>query len=348
MRVKIVAFTAKGCVTAREVAQCLDGDFCEVFSKTTSDCTGTRRIKEAISEWTGEAMASSDALIFVGATGVAVRMIAPFIKDKRTDPAIVCMDDNGKFVISLLSGHVGGANRLAYKIASKIGGTPVITTATDVNGKFAVDVFATDNGMMFKNKWLAKEVSARILDGRDVMFQSEFPIEGPMPAELKEREDGEMGILISSKSLPMLPYDRTLVLVPKHRIVGVGCKRDTPFETVFDVLSSVFRENNMSMDSIRMIASIDLKADEPALMKFSVEYKTPLIFYTSAELNAMKDIGYSKSDFVKSVTDVDCVCERAAMKASKKGDLVCKKVARNGVTVAVVEENFTVRFGEVE
>lgn len=346
MHVMIVAFTVKGCQTAKRVAGVLEGDRCEIFSKTTADVKDTKRVQVPLVDWTGNAMASSDALIFVGATGVAVRMIAPYIKDKKKDPAVICMDDTGKFVISLLSGHVGGANRLTSKIAQGIGGIPVITTATDVNGKFAVDVFAVENGMKFRGKALAKEVSARILDGKDVYFESEFFVEGLVPSELKEKDDGDLGILISSKFFPMLPFDRTLVLIPKHYVVGIGCRKDIPCENVNILFCKVLREMNIAFESVRLIASIDLKKNEPAIKKLSEDFDIPTVFYTSGELNDIDYKGFTRSEFVKSVTDVDCVCERAAVKASKSGDLICRKVVLNGVTISIVQEEYIVKFNE--
>jgi len=346
MHVMIVAFTVRGCQTAKRVSDVLEGDSCEIFSKTTADVKDAKKILVPLVDWTGNAMATSDALIFVGATGVAVRMIAPHIKDKKKDPAVICMDDNGKYVISLLSGHVGGANRLTSKIAKGIDGIPVITTATDVNGKFAVDVFAVENSMKFRGKALAKEVSARLLDGKDVYFESEFRVDGLLPSELKEREDGDLGILISSKFFPMLPFNRTLVLIPKHHVVGIGCRKDIPFDSVNELFCKTLRDMNIAYESVRLIASIDIKRNELALNMLSVKYDIPIVFYTAGELNEQDDIGFTRSDFVKSITDVDCVCERAAVKASKSGELVCRKVAMEGVTISIVREDYTVVFNE--
>ena len=127
-----------------------------------------------LSEWTKEAFLRDDALIFVGACGIAVRSIAPYVRDKFQDPAVVCVDEAGQFVIPLLSGHVGGANRLAEMVASGIGAVPVVTTATDVEKKFAVDMFAKDHGFVITDRKLAKEISADILAGEPVGVFSDF------------------------------------------------------------------------------------------------------------------------------------------------------------------------------
>lgn len=344
--ISIVAFTAKGCVLAEKIAGVLKDRDCKVFSKTQSESADTAKIEGSLSEWTGKAMETSEAVVFVSATGIAVRMIAPYVKDKKKDPAVVCLDDNGRFVISLLSGHVGGANRLASEIASAIGAVPVITTATDVNGKFAVDQFAAENGMRFRGKRIAKEIASKLLDGKTVGFVSDYPVEGGLPAGISEKRDHDTGILISSEYEPELPFKDTLVLVPEDHVVGIGCKKDIPYENVHSLFCDTLKKLDISPDSVRVIASIDLKEDETALKELCREFGLPSVFFTADELNSMENIGFSGSDFVRSVTSVDCVCERSAVKASKDGKLILKKTSKDGVTIAVVKEDFKIIFKE--
>ena len=127
-------------------------------------------------------------IIFIGATGIAVRSIAPFVKDKLTDSPVIVIDELGQFVIPLLSGHVGGANALAQEISQAIGATPVITTATDINKVFAVDVFAEKNGLRLLDKSKIKTVSSKILKGETIIIKSEIdgvPFEGVQPDRVK-------------------------------------------------------------------------------------------------------------------------------------------------------------------
>ena len=138
-------------------------------------------VDESIKEWTKARFADCDAIIFIGACGIAVRSIAPFVKSKKVDPAVVVVDEQGKFAISLLSGHIGGANELAQEVAEIVHGQPVVTTATDLNNKFAVDVFAKKNGCFISDMNLAKEVSAALLAGKEVGFASDFPWLGEIP-----------------------------------------------------------------------------------------------------------------------------------------------------------------------
>lgn len=342
--ISIVAFTAKGCILAEKIADILKDRDCKAYSKTRSDSSDTIMIGTSLSKWTEDAMKNSEAVIFVGATGIAVRMIAPYIKDKKEDPAVVCLDDNGRFVISLLSGHVGGANRLTSEIASGIGAVPVITTATDVNGKFAIDEFASMNGMRFRGKKTAKDIASYLLDGKTVGFRSEYPVEGKLPEGFSETEECEIGAMVSSKCTPDMPFKSTLVLVPEIHIVGMGCKKDIPYENVRSLFCETLKKMNISICSVRAIASIDLKKEEPALKELCKEFGIPSVFFTSEELNSLDNIGYSESNLVRSVTGVDCVCERSAIKASKNGKLILRKTSKNGVTIAIAEENFKITF----
>ena len=344
MKIRIIAFSANGCKIAGLVADVLSADECEVFSKTNSAPTGFKDAGK-LDAWAEDSMNSCDAIVFIGATGIAVRAIAPYVKDKKKDPAVVCVDDIGRFAISLLSGHIGGANRLTERIAAGIGATPVITTATDIHGRFAVDVFSTDNNMVFRGTKTAKDVSAWILDGKEVGFLSEYPHTGSMPPELKVRDCGDIGITVSSKAAPPKPFGETLVLIPKIHVVGIGCKRGAAYESVRSLFDDTLKAADIDVKSVRAIASIDLKKDEAAIRQLSLETGIPAVFYTAEELNDQPNVGFSKSDFVKSVTDVDCVCERAAMKASLNGRIVSGKVACNGVTAAVARDDFTIRFG---
>ncbi|MCD8103535.1 MAG: cobalamin biosynthesis protein [Lachnospiraceae bacterium] len=176
----IASFTARGKSVADKLAGAFEGEY-EIT-----------RYEAGLRAWCASLFASgADGIIFVGACGIAVRSIAPFLKSKMTDPAVLVIDEAGQFVISLLSGHIGGANRLAILAAQILGATPVITTATDVNGKFAVDVFAKDNGLRIGSMKAAKEISAAILRGEKVGVCCEGEIEGNIPPELVLLETGE-------------------------------------------------------------------------------------------------------------------------------------------------------------
>ena len=208
MRAAVVCFTAQGCRTALQIRFILEqtGEKADIWCKKKDYLPpeGILQMEEPLKKWTGEQFSCCDALIFVGAVGITVRSIAPFLESKTKDPAVITVDEQGKFVISLLSGHIGGANELCSRIADGLEAVPVITTATDLNRKFAVDVFARKNGLWISDMKLAKQISADLLDGRRVGFYSDFPVEGEFPSQLFLMEE-KQGIRSGDSGCGMLP-----------------------------------------------------------------------------------------------------------------------------------------------
>mgnify|MGYP000414646151 CR=1 FL=1 len=249
-----------------------------------------------------------DALIFVGAAGIAVREIAPYVRDKRTDPAVLGLDERANFVIPLLSGHIGGANALARRLAAALGATAVVTTATDVNGKFSVDTWAAEHGCAISDMGGAKQISAEILE-HSVPVCSDFPIQGPLPGGLVLGESGELGIYVGYRC--SAPFLHTLRLVPRVLRVGVGCRRGISREAVEEAIGKVFAENRLDPAAILGVFSIDLKEHEPGLLAACAAHGWPAHFYSASQLQAVPG-EFTGSDFVRAVTGVENVCERAA------------------------------------
>lgn len=306
-------------------------------------------VDESIREWTGRRFEDSDAIVFVGACGIAVRSIAPFIKSKKLDPAVVVVDEQGNFAISLLSGHIGGANELAEEIADIVHAQAVVTTATDLNDKFAVDVFAKKNGCFISDMEMAKEVSAALLAGKQIGFASDFPWIGEVPDGLKLYEEGqenpEMGIYVTTGYMEH-PFIHTLYLIPRVLTTGVGCKKNTPKEIVEKVIRRACDELLAPSVAMEQVASINLKKDEQGIIEYCEERKLPFITYTAEELKEV-DGTFAESKFVKEITGVDNVCERAALLGSCKegrGRLVLRKYAQEGVTVALAMKKWSVNF----
>ncbi len=336
MKAALFAFTRRGCETARRILTALPEAHWQCF---TLERLSEPNFGTLTTECYGQAFGASDLLVFVGACGIAVRKIAPYVRDKRTDPAVVCVDEQGTFAISLLSGHIGGANGLTKTIAQAIGAVPVITTATDVNGKFSVDTWATENGCVIDDMKLAKAVSAAILE-RNVPFFSEIPIVGRLPDGLTPGNTGTLGICVSFQE--SAPFARTLRLIPRILHLGIGCRKGTPKETIAQAVDRVFRENHLDFRAVCLAASIDLKQEEPGLLAFCRERELPVKFYSAAQLSAVPG-EFTPSPFVRSVTGVDNVCERAALLGAER--LLVKKTADCGVTVAVAVKHWEVHFG---
>ena len=337
MKIRMIAFSRRGCELSLRLRDALSDHDCEIFSKTVADVEGIEKVKWSTSAWTEESFRVADAVIFISATGIAVRYIAPYLKSKAVDPAIVCMDDQGKYAIPLLSGHIGGANDLARTIAERTGALPVITTATDTLGKFAVDSFAVKNNLYIACMPAVKEISARIVDDKKVGLVIDVPYSKEVPPELDLSENHDLGIFISY-SRSKGPYKRTLKLIPKCHILGIGCRRDTPRDAIEAAVDEIMKKENISLKSVKKVASIDLKKEEEGLLAYAKLIRAEPVFFSAEELAALPDIGFTPSERVKELVGVDNVCERAAFAASKDGEIVIKKFAKDGVTVALVRE----------
>lgn len=323
MTAAILAFTRRGAALGKALAEALDASL-HVPARFAAE-VGVEAC-DSLEGWTARMWGEKDALIFVGACGIAVRAIAPHVKDKFTDPAVVSVDEAGKFVVPLLSGHVGGANELALRVACLTGGQAAISTATDVNGLFAVDVWARERDMAITDRTLAKEVSAALLEGKAVGFASDFGHSCPQGLTVSP---AELGVWVTWKT-GNGPFARTLRLVPKGLILGIGCRRGTPQAAIEEAVSAALAGYEPA--AVERVATIDLKQDEPGLLAFCAAHNLPLSVYSAAELAAVEG-DFTPSDFVKGITGVDNVCERSAVLAG--GAILVPKQAKNGVTVAV-------------
>ncbi len=332
MTCAVIAFTRRGAALGRRLTQALGGTL-HVPPRLAKECAGESYT--SMEDWTSENWNSAQALIFVGACGIAVRAIAPYVKDKFSDPAVVAVDEAGNFAISLLSGHVGGANVLARRIAAITGGQAVITTATDVNSLFAVDVWARERQLVISDRALAKAVSAALLEGKHVGFSSDFPVTGTLPAGLTEAPQ-LLNIRVTDRAVAQA---NTLALIPKVLTLGIGCRRG---KTAAEIEEAVVRAlNGVGLDrrAAESAASIDLKKDEPGLLEFCENWDLPFYTYSAGQLRQAPG-EFHHSELVQQVTGVDNVCERAAVMAG--GTLILPKQAANGVTVAVARKAITI------
>jgi cobalt-precorrin 5A hydrolase len=341
MKVRLVAFTSKGAALAlglmKLLSQCSYS--VEGFSKTNVD--GLFPLKTDIKTFAKESFDCCDAVVFIGAAGIAVRAIAPFIISKNKDPAVIVIDETGRFVIPILSGHIGGANELAEKIAVLIGAVPVITTATDINHLFAADVWATAHNCHICDISEIKYISAAVLRGEQVGLNSEFPVAGQIPQELILANDGKIGISISH--IPQKsPFEHTLRLVPKQYVVGIGCRKGVDPQILQQQFINVLKTNQIPIEAIDCIATIDIKVNEPAINILCNKYNFKLKTFSADELSQVSG-DFTVSDFVKSVTGVDNVCERAAVRVSN-GKLMIKKSPASGVTIAVAKSEWRCDF----
>ena len=321
MKIGLIAFTAKGRAYLQRVAQALTFAEPRIYDKTSTDPK----------TWLESEFDNCEALIFVGATGIAVRLLAPLLKSKDRDPAVLVLDEAGRFVIPLVSGHIGGANALARELAAKLDLTAVITTATDLNNVWAVDVWATQQGCAIENIATIKHVSAALLNGATVGFCSDFPLAGRLPQGLAAAQNGVLGVCVSLNAA-LKPFDVTLNVVPKIVTLGVGCRKNTSFEDLESFALQTLALHHLSPKALQNLATIELKRDEPCLRAFAEKYNLGFKVFTADELKTAPG-SFSGSAFVKSVTGVGNVCERAAVLAAQ-GQPLFGKTAHNGITLA--------------
>ncbi|MBQ8935081.1 MAG: cobalt-precorrin 5A hydrolase [Oscillospiraceae bacterium] len=283
----------------------------------------------SLGDWTGERFQTCKAIVYVGAAGIAVRAIAPFLRNKAKDPAVVSLDEGGSFVIPLVSGHLGGANALAREIAEICGGTAVITTATDVNGVFAVDSWAKRQHLTVLQPERIKAVSAKRLSGQTVSVYAPWPIRGEPPTGVKRAENADEADVV----VDVRPHAVSgLCLAPKTLVLGIGCRRGIAPEELERVFTRFCGGRGILPESVCRAASIDRKAEEAGLLAFCGGHGWETDFYSAGELRAVSG-AFTPSPFVERTVGVDNVCERSAV-LSAKGSLVEQKYAENGVTMA--------------
>ena len=308
MNIAIAAFTNRGIALAQRIAEFL-GD-AEVFAPERFVRDGVGEISPSLSEWAGRVFHEAGALVFVGACGIAVRAVASHVASKLHDPAVIVIDESGKFVIPILSGHIGGANDLARKIAGFIHAQAVITTATDVNNLVAVDEWAVRHDCAIENPQAVKTVSGALLEGASV------------------------GVAVTCEEMPA-PFPITLWLRPRVLVLGTGCNRGVDPAKFEECALDFLKGAGVSVLSVKAVASIDLKKDEPALKAFAEKYRVPFLVFSASELQAVQG-KFSASELVRHFTGTDNVCERSAVLAAGEGSVLLRsKCIYDGMTFAL-------------
>lgn len=348
MKLSIVCFTESGARLCEKLMKGFQeaGDRCQGYGPEKKSLIP---LSSSLKEWTGEQFSEKDGIIFIGAAGIAVRAVAPFLQGKEKDPAVVVLDDLGRFSISLLSGHLGGANELAERAAEITGGQAVITTATDNHGGFAVDLFAKKHGLFITEIKKIKSVSSAVLKGEEVGFYSDFPVKGELPKGLRSEKDCRVNFWITVRDEPETEKEAALRdalrLVPKILVAGIGCRKGISPQAVETAVNQTFLTWNLSLDGLAACASIDIKKEEPGICEYADGKGIPFYTFSSRTLSQVEG-EFSASSFVRQVTGVDNVCERAALACVKElggGRLLVKKQVLNGVTIAVAVRDWMIK-----
>ncbi|MCR5215403.1 MAG: cobalamin biosynthesis protein [Lachnospiraceae bacterium] len=331
-----MAFTNEGKKLASRMKDLWTNHVVEVFDGTIPR-----------TEWVKEGFDLRIPMVFIGACGIAVRTIAPFLQDKLTDPAILVMDEAGEYVIPILSGHVGGANALSREVEALMGAKPVITTATDVQKKCAMDVIARKNGFRIVNRSQIAVVAKKALEGYPIklLLCDGITVKEPVPEGImcfleQDHAGGckDMDVILC-QTIPegdfLAGKNAPLVLQHQELILGIGCKKGTVREAIDTLVLEALSNISSSMDAVAGIATIDLKKREYGLLAFGQSYGKDIYTYDAETLKAVSGT-FAESKFVEEITGVGNVCERAALKAAGEGAmLISPKLAKNGVTVAI-------------
>lgn len=270
------------------------------------------------------------ACVFIMASGIVLRAVAPFIKDKRRDPAVIVIDEKGKHVISLLGGHEAGANRLAGEIAACIGGRPVITTATDINHLTPIDVFARENELAVERRELLPTISARHLEEGTLRVYSEIDV--ALPGDYRGVPDPEdADVLITYRQYPY----KGLYLRPGRLVLGIGLNTGTGTEEIERAVLKVFEEHGLSPLSLSMVATHEKKKTEKGLREFALKYGLEIKGFSAEEINSVPDV--EKSEAARKALGVNGVAEPSALLASRAENLIVKKRKTGNLTLAVSE-----------
>lgn len=347
-RLAVWALTPNGANLARSIQAALpeaDLHLSARLEETDLATSSFARLNTALRRWFHKYRGH----IFIMSTGIVVRLIAPLIRHKTTDPAVVVIDEKGRHAISLLAGHIGGANALAEHVARVIGATPVITTATDINDVPAIDVLAMERNLVIENPRAIKDVNMALLSGGMLHLHDPFDIlrnslptsslctspeaaggdcrggGGPNP-------EGRPGVFIDDIKVDLPP--EILVLRPRSLVAGMGCNRNTSLEEMKSFLMEVLNKFGLSSGSLRQIATIAIKKDEPGLIALAKELKIPLVFFEKEALRGVENIE-TPSAMVEKHIGVKSVCEAAAILATKGGKLIVPKHTTPNVTVAI-------------
>lgn len=282
-------------------------------------------------------------ILFISSCGIAVREISPYIKNKFSDSPVLVMDEKSKFIIPILSCHLGGANKIAKNLSAKLSAFPVITTATDVQEKFSIDVFAKNNGLIILNRDGIKKISSKILNNEIISVWINEKINYSkldVPKCFKIISPNEDFKFADVKiDFAKEKTNCILQLRPKLYCVGIGCKKNKSFEELYDFLKRILIENlNLMPDEVSSISSIDIKKSEMGLLILSQFLNIPFYTYSTEKLNSVEG-NFSESDFVKKITGISNICERAAkLSSGEDGKIILKKTSFNGMTIALAKQ----------
>ncbi len=350
MRVAIIAITRNGALLGRKLRGTLPGAELYVADRYAGQAGKERSVFAAaeLRELLTALWKQVDGFVLIMATGIVVRMIAPLLVSKQTDPAVVTMDDAGTFAIALLSGHLGGANELAERCAFLTGARAVITTATDVNRLPSFDMLAQEQAWVIDDIRCVKTLNRLLLDDAEIAVvdpsgktrcwfhgRARLSFYGTIAEAIASRAEGFL--FVTNRHLPpQVQPENLLILRPRNLVLGIGCNRGTSSAEIEAFVSAHLKRLLLSAKSIGCIASAAAKRDEAGLIAYAASCDCSLRFFESPELNQVA-CPTAPSAHALAAIGAAGVAEPAALLASGGGRLLLKKVKSENVTLAVAE-----------
>ncbi|WP_392486728.1 cobalt-precorrin 5A hydrolase [Haloimpatiens sp. FM7315] len=338
----IISVTENGDKIAENISKHLEN--CKVYNRDEVKRLGLKEVTE-------KAIKESLSLIFISSTGIAVRAIAPFIISKDKDPGVLVIDSLGKVVISLLSGHLGGANALCKKVANIIKAEPIITTATDNFKKEAPDVIAKDNNLIIDDLKKAKDISVKLIEGQKVVFIDDrnlikLPkgyVRLPSNKDLSEENENCLGLLWVTDKINLddefleskKKFKTCLRLIRKDVVLGIGCRKNFSEEDMRERVLGFLKEHNIDYRAVKTVATVEVKAEEKAIINLASFLRAELLIFTLQDIKKVQH-RYEGSDFVEKTIGVRCVSDPCCELAG--GDLVVKKAKLKGMTLSIGTE----------
>lgn len=325
MKIGVIAITRGG----RELAEKLSAMLNEA---TFLEKEEGQKVADTIAEnWQGY-----DAFICIMATGIVVRAIAPLLTDKLTDPCVIVVDEKGRHAISLLSGHVGGGNALARKVAGHLGGTAVITTASDTLELVALDLWAKEQQLLAPSREILTTLSTRLVNRGQLSLYADVEVSS-LPAGLQQVDDSRQADFAVSHLTGI--EQSCPVFRPRNLVVGIGCNRGTPANEFEDAINELFNDLHLSRASIRNLASIDKKNDEVGLLQFAEDNCWQIDFFDSNTINRLTNLEISFAA-LKHVGAIG-VAEPSSLLSAQGNHLLSRKRKWKNVTMAVAQVPFT-------
>lgn len=372
----IVAISRRGAALARALAASLAGDKTLYLDRRFLDDGGDDAVPFDLPArpLVQRVFNDSERLVLFMPVGAAVRLLAPCLEHKHSDPAVVCVDDGGRFAVSLLSGHLGGADRLAQEVADALGATPVITSASHVTGTLAVDMLGQEFGWRLQaDSTTVTRASAAVVNGEPVGIYQEagesdwWPQDRPLPGNIHIYPSLEAlaaapcvaALVVTDKVAPAAGQGQSYAAVlagkivvvyrPRSLVVGLGCRRGVPVEELDELLEQTLRHNNLARDSIGRIATAELKRDEPGIGVLADRLGVPVQCYSAAELNSVfgagpeegnQGPGPTPSAAAHRLLGIWGVSEPAALLAAGTRELLVTRQKTARATIAVARMSF--------